>query len=73
VEAHDTVHSGRKSLIMRRDQRCTSLASHEVQELGKYRVRRLLIEVSGWLIGKHERRLVGQRTGNRDPLLFAAG
>ena len=30
------------------------------------------VEVAGRLVGQHDRRIVGQRAGERDPLLFAS-
>src|SRR4051812_12472380 len=33
---------------------------------------RRAVEISGWLVGKEQRRIVGERARNRHPLLFTA-
>ena len=43
------------------------------EELGEDGVGGRLVEIAGGLVGEHQRRLVGERTGDRDTLLLAAG
>ena len=72
VEADDAVHLGRDAFIMSGDQRRASLTPDEVEELGEDDVRRGLVKVAGRLIGKNQRRAVGEGPGNRNSLLLAA-
>ena len=39
---------------------------HDVTPVGR-------VEIPGWLVGQHDRRIVGQRARQRDALLLAAG
>lgn len=42
-------------------------------EEGEHLLRRFRVEVAGWLIGKNDRRVVGEGAGNGDALLLPAG
>ena len=59
-------------LIVGRDQRRAAFAAHQVQEFGEDDVGGVLVEIAGRLVGEHQRRLVGERAGDRDALLLAA-
>lgn len=72
MQPDDSVHLCGEPLIVGGNEGSASFATDEAQELGKDGVRGLLIKVAGRLIGKHQRRLVRERTRDRDPLLFAA-
>ena len=72
VQPHDAVHLGREPLVVGRDQRRAALAAHQVEELGEDGVGGMLVEVAGGLVGEDQRRLVGERAGDRDALLLAA-
>ena len=60
------------ALVVGRDQRRAALAADQVEELGEDDVGGMLVEVAGRLVGEHQRRLVGERAGDRDALLLAA-
>lgn len=51
----------------------TTLPPHQTKELGKDRIGGCLVKVPGRLVGEDERRLVGERPRNGDPLLLASG
>jgi hypothetical protein len=45
----------------------------QLLEEGKHLLRRFRVEVASWLIGKNDRRIVGEGAGNGDSLLLPAG
>src|SRR6185312_2426750 len=47
-----------------------ALPANEAEELPKNGVGGVFVEVAGRLVGEHQRRLVGERSGDRDPLLL---
>ena len=67
------VHLRGKSLVVGCHQRSAALAADEVEELTEHRVGGVLVEVAGRLVGEHQRRLVGERAGDRNALLLTAG
>lgn len=66
------VHLPGKPLIVGCDQRGAALAPDEIEEFAEDGVGRVLVEIAGGLIGKDERRLVGEGSSDSDALLFAA-
>src|SRR5262245_23146135 len=58
---------------MCRDQGGKPSRMNERIEGRKNMMRRLWIEIAGWLIGKQNSRTIGNGAGNRDALLLAAG
>ena len=73
MQPDDAVHLAREPFVMGCNQGCASLAADQRQEFGENPVGGALVEVAGWLVGQHQRRPVGKRPCNRDPLLLAAG
>lgn len=67
------VHLRSESLIVGCHERSAALSADEVEELSEHRVGGVLVEVAGRLVGEHQRRLVGERAGDRDALLLTAG
>jgi hypothetical protein len=57
---------------MRGDERSGAFPANKAKEFGENAVSGLLVEVASRLIGKDQRRLVGERAGDRDSLLFTA-
>ena len=72
MQPDDAVHLGGEALVVGGDQRGAAFAAHQVQELGEDGVGGVLVEIAGRLVGEHQRRLVGERAGDRDALLLAA-
>ena len=73
MEPYDAVHLGGQALIVSGNQGGAALAANQAKEFSEDRVGGMLIEISGRLVGKHERRFVRKGAGNRNPLLLAAG
>ena len=72
MQADHAVHLGREALVVGRDQRGAALAADQVEEFGEDDVGGVLVEIAGRLVGENQRRLVGERAGDRDALLLAA-
>ena len=72
MEPDDAVHLGCEALVVGGDQRRAPLPSHEAEELAKDGIGGMLVEIAGRLVGEHQRRLVGERPGDRDALLLPA-
>ena len=57
---------------MRRDQGRAAFAANERQEFSQHLVRRLFIQIAGWLISQHQIRLVRKTSGYGHALLLPA-
>src|SRR5438874_2340588 len=73
VQSDDTIHLPGDALVVRSHERRAAFAAHQIEELGEDNIRGVLVEVAGGLVGEDQRRLVGERAGHGDALLFAAG
>ena len=73
MQPDDAVHLGREPLVVGGDQGGAAFAADQAQELGQHRVGGMLVEIAGRLVGEHQRRPVGERPGDGDALLLAAG
>ena len=72
MQPNNAVHPRGEPLIVGCDEGCSALPAHQTEELGENRIGRMLVEIAGRLVGKDERRLVGEGTGDSDTLLLSA-
>ena len=73
MQAHDAVHLGGEAFVVGGDQRGGAFVADEAEELGEDAVGGVLVEVAGGLVRQHQRGAVGERAGDGDALLLAAG
>jgi len=73
VQPDDSIHLSGEPLVVRCNEGSTAFAPNQGQELGENGVRGVLVEIAGRLVGKHQRRLVRERPGDRNALLLTAG
>ena len=67
------VRPGGQLGVVRRDQGRRAALAHDLDQLGEHRLGRVRVEVAGGLVGEDEGRGVGERAGDGDALLLAAG
>lgn len=70
MQPDDSIHLAGETLVVRRDERCTSLPSNQAQELVEHRVRGVFVEIPRGFVSKNQRRLVGEGSGDCDALLL---
>ncbi len=73
VEPQDAVHLGGDALIVGGDEGGAAFVADQLQEFGEHDVGRTLVEIAGGLVGEDEDGAVGERAGDGDALLLAAG
>ena len=66
------MHALGKLEIVGGDHRAESLVLDQPEKLGMDMARRARIEIAGRLVGEKQQRSIGQRPGDRHPLLLAA-
>ena len=71
MKANHAIHLGREALVVRGNKRSAAFAADEAEKLVEDGIGGMLVKIAGRLVGKHQRRLVGERSGDRDPLLLA--
>ena len=71
MKPHHPVHLGGKAFVVGRDQCRAAFVFHQLQEFSENALRGCLVQVSGRLVRKNQRRSVRERTSNRNPLLLA--
>ena len=72
AQRHHPIHLACKFRVVGRNQRRQTGFTHQCHQHAKHRFGGLRIKVAGGFIGKQHIRHIGQRTGNRHALLFAA-
>ena len=73
VEPQNPVHLGGDPLVVGGDQGGAAFLADQAEEFGEDDVGGGLVEIAGGLVGEDQSRAVGERAGDRDALLLAAG
>ena len=73
MKSNHSIHLGGQAFVMGGNQRRAALTPNQAQKLRKNGLRGMLIEIARRLVRQHQWRLVGEGSGNRDPLLLTAG
>ena len=73
IECNDPVEAAREIEVMCRNQRREPIIADEVQKRVEYAFAGRVIEIAGRLVAEQDLGVVGECTGDRDPLLLAAG